>query len=89
MACRQEVAERLGAKISELCSYIYAAEHRLLTLIREFDEQGALIVKALEMAMEKQYAGKAVWTTWFCSAGSITTWCKRVVSIVRRQQAVS
>jgi len=39
VACRQEVAERLGAKISELCSYIYAAEHRLLTLIREFDEQ--------------------------------------------------
>jgi hypothetical protein len=37
--CKQEVAERLGAKISELCSYIYAAEHRLLTLIREFDEQ--------------------------------------------------
>jgi len=39
MPCKQEVAERLGAKISELCSYIYAAEHRLLTLIREFDEQ--------------------------------------------------
>ena len=31
-------SERLGAKISELCSYIYAAEHRLLMLIREFDE---------------------------------------------------
>jgi hypothetical protein len=39
MPCKQEVAEQLGAKISELCSYIYAAEHRLLTLIREFDEQ--------------------------------------------------
>ena len=39
MPCKQEVAECLGAKISELCSYIYAAEHRLLTLIREFDEQ--------------------------------------------------
>ena len=39
MPCKQEVAEHLGAKISELCSYIYAAEHRLLTLIREFDEQ--------------------------------------------------
>jgi hypothetical protein len=39
MPCKQEVAERLGAKISELCSYIYAAEHRLLTLIREFDQQ--------------------------------------------------
>jgi len=32
-------SERLGAKITDLCSYIYAAEHRLLTLIREFDEQ--------------------------------------------------
>ena len=30
-------AEQLGAEITELCSYIYAAEHRLLTLIREFD----------------------------------------------------
>jgi hypothetical protein len=39
MPCKQEVAEQLGAKISELCSYIYAAEHRLLTRIREFDEQ--------------------------------------------------
>ena len=32
-------SERLGAKISELSSYIYAAEHRLLSLIREFDQQ--------------------------------------------------
>ena len=31
--------ERLGDEISELCAYLYAAEHRLLTLIREFDEQ--------------------------------------------------
>jgi len=31
--------EKLGAEITELCSYIYAATHRLLTLIREFDEQ--------------------------------------------------
>ena len=30
-------AEQLAAEITELCSYIYAAEHRLLTLIREFD----------------------------------------------------
>ena len=35
----QAHARRLGDKISKLCSYIYAAEHRLLTLIREFDEQ--------------------------------------------------
>jgi hypothetical protein len=32
-------AELLGAEITELCSYIYAAESRLLTLIREFDER--------------------------------------------------
>ena len=39
MASEQESAARLGTKITELCSYIYAAEHRLLTLVREFDEQ--------------------------------------------------
>ena len=33
-------AEKLGAEITELCSYIYAAESRLLSLIREFDEKG-------------------------------------------------
>ena len=32
-------AEKLGAEITELCSYIYAAEARFLTLIREFDEK--------------------------------------------------
>ncbi len=32
-------AEQLGAEITELCSYIYAAEYRLLTLIRTFDEK--------------------------------------------------
>ena len=32
-------AEQLGAEITELCSYIYAAESRLLSLIREFDQQ--------------------------------------------------
>jgi hypothetical protein len=32
-------ANQLGAEITELCSYIYAAESRLLTLIREFDEK--------------------------------------------------
>jgi len=32
-------AERLGAQITELCSYIYAAESRFLALIREFDEK--------------------------------------------------
>ena len=32
-------AEQLGAEITQLCSYIYAAESRLLTLIHEFDEK--------------------------------------------------
>ena len=32
-------AEKLGAEITELCSYLYAAESRLLMLIREFDEK--------------------------------------------------
>ena len=31
--------EHLGHQIAKLSAYIYAAEHRLLTLIREFDEQ--------------------------------------------------
>jgi hypothetical protein len=30
----RDQSEHLGAEITELCSYIYAAEHRLLTLIR-------------------------------------------------------
>jgi len=30
-------AEQLGAEITELCSYIYAAESRLLSLIHQFD----------------------------------------------------
>ncbi len=32
-------AEQLGAEITELCSYIYAAESRLLALIHQFDEK--------------------------------------------------
>ena len=32
-------AEKVGEQITELCSYIYAAESRLLTLIREFDDR--------------------------------------------------
>ena len=35
----QSDAERLGGEITELCGYLYAAEARLLTLIREFDEK--------------------------------------------------
>ncbi len=35
----QSKAEQLGEQITELCSYIYAAESRLLTLIRKFDDK--------------------------------------------------
>ena len=39
-------ADQLGAQITELCSYIYAAESRLLTLICEFDEKEyALLIR--------------------------------------------
>jgi hypothetical protein len=37
LACSD--ARRLGVEITELCSYIYAAESRLLTLIHEFDKK--------------------------------------------------
>ncbi len=33
-----EDSARLGAEITELCAYIHAATYRLLTLIREFDD---------------------------------------------------
>jgi len=39
MSSEHKTAERLGEEITELCSYIYAAEHRLLGLIRSFDER--------------------------------------------------
>ena len=35
-------ADRLGDQITKLCSYLHAAEARLLTLIREFDCEGVL-----------------------------------------------
>ena len=35
----QTEGEALGAEITELCAYIYAATHHLLELIREFDEK--------------------------------------------------
>jgi len=38
LQCHRGSAAQLGAEITELCSYLYAAEYRLLCLIREFDE---------------------------------------------------
>lgn len=37
--CNAAEAARLGEQITELCSYLYAAEAKLLALIREFDEK--------------------------------------------------
>lgn len=39
LAPSRSESDRLGDEITELCSYIYAAEARLLALIREFDEK--------------------------------------------------
>lgn len=40
MSPKYAASEKLGAEITELCGYIYAATYRLLILIREFDENG-------------------------------------------------
>ncbi|MDX1481565.1 MAG: DUF222 domain-containing protein [Woeseiaceae bacterium] len=54
-------AARLGAEITELCSYLYAAEYRLLTLIREFDAQ-----KYWE---EAGFCSCAHWLNFHCGIG--------------------
>ena len=54
-------AEKLGEQITELCSYIYAAESRLLTLIREFDEK--------ECWAEQGFCSCAHWLNFKCGIG--------------------
>ncbi len=54
-------AERLGEQITELCSYLYAAEARLLALIREFDEQ--------ECWAEQGFCSCAHWLNFKCGIG--------------------
>lgn len=54
-------AERLGEQITELCSYLYAAEARLLTLIREFDEK--------ECWAEQGFCSCAHWLNFKCGIG--------------------
>jgi hypothetical protein len=54
-------AAQLGAEITELCSYIYAAESRLLTLIREFDEK--------EFRAEQGLCSCAHWLNFKCGIG--------------------
>ena len=54
-------AERLGEQITELCSYLYAAEARLLRLIREFD--------AKECYVEQGFGTCAHWLNFKCGIG--------------------
>ena len=55
------VAQQLGDQITELCSHIYAAEARLLTLIREFDEK--------ECWAEQGFCSCAHWLNFKCGIG--------------------
>jgi hypothetical protein len=54
-------AKRLGDEITELCSYLYAAEARLLKLIREFDEK--------ECWAEQGFCSCAHWLNFKCGIG--------------------
>jgi len=54
-------AEQLGAEITELCSYIYAAEAQLLTLIHRFDEN--------EYWAEQGLCSCAHWLNFKCGMG--------------------
>jgi len=53
--------EKLGAEITELCAYIYAATYRLLVLIREFDEK--------ELWAEPGLCSCAHWLNFKCGIG--------------------
>jgi hypothetical protein len=54
-------AEQLGEQITELCSYIYAAESRLLDMIRQFDE--------MEYWAELGFCSCAHWLNFKCGIG--------------------
>ena len=53
--------EKLGADITELCAYIYAATYRLLVLVREFDEK--------ELWAEPGLCSCAHWLNFKCGIG--------------------
>ena len=53
--------EKLGAEITRLCSYMYAADYRLLKLIHEFDEAGGWHWEGLYSC--------AHWLNWQCGIG--------------------
>ena len=54
-------AEQLGEQITELCSHIYAAEARLLSLIREFDDK--------KCWAEQGFCSCAHWLNFKCGIG--------------------
>ena len=41
---RYQRSDELGKEITELCGYIYAATHRLLEMIREFDQDVTVVL---------------------------------------------
>ncbi len=53
--------EKLGAEITELCAYIYAATYRLLVLVREFDEK--------ELWAQSGLCSCAHWLNFKCGIG--------------------
>ncbi|MCH7509540.1 MAG: DUF222 domain-containing protein, partial [Proteobacteria bacterium] len=57
----QQNREELGAEITRLCGYLYAAQYRLLTLIREFDEADGW--------QEEGLYSCAHWLNWQCGIG--------------------
>jgi hypothetical protein len=54
-------AQQLGEQITQLCSHIYAAEARLLTLIREFDDK--------KCWAEQGFCSCAHWLNFKCGIG--------------------
>ena len=57
----QQHRKELGAEITKLCGYLNAAEYRLLTLIREFDEANGWHEEGLYSC--------AHWLNWQCGIG--------------------
>ena len=57
----QQNREELGAEITRLCGYLHAAQYRLLTLIREFDEADGW--------QEEGLYSCAHWLNWQCGIG--------------------
>jgi Domain of unknown function (DUF222) len=52
---------KLGAEITELCAYLYAATYKLLVMIREFDQDGLWKLEGVHSC--------AHWLNWKCGIG--------------------